>query len=335
MPNTTASGPSRKTLAAAVTVHRLLGRVTSADLSELPRSGLAHRHWRVLRRGVLLRVPLTADTTAIERELETFRRLAPSGHTPHLHGVLPPSAGLPGGALIVSAVRGRTPRLPQDLPAIARALAAVHELPVPAPSARLPLASPDEPFAATLAVIERHVAIGGAAFVPAARAQIDAELAWAHDYADTHTAELRQSPRTLVLTDTHPRNFIRCANGTAVAVDLEKALYGAPAIDLAHAVLPAAIAWARQGERVSAADRRRFLAVYFKHRGKRAEEALRPWLAPMQRLTWLRTTAAFAAFRAGQADRVMGASARALARRAIAAALDPEIMEASRRQWTD
>jgi hypothetical protein len=246
-----------------------------------------------------------------------------------------PSIGLPGGALIVSAVRGRAPRLPQDLPAIAQTLASIHALPLPPPNARTPLASPEDPFAATLAVIERHLALGAAVFVPAARAQIDAELAWARDYAGTHAAELRRSPRTLVLTDTHPRNFVRRADGTAIAVDLEKALYGAPAIDLAHAVLPSAIAWARDGEKVSPADRRRFLAAYFKHRGKAAEEELRPFLAPMQRLTWLRTTAAFAAFRASKADRVMGATARALARRAIATALDPETMALSRRQWTD
>src|SRR4051812_26014632 len=118
-------GPSRKTLAAAVRAHRFLGPIIPADLAELPRSGLAHRHWRIRGTAFLLRLPLTTDPAAIEGEIETFRRMAPSGHVPELHGVLPPTDGLPGGALIVGAVRGRAPRLPEDLPAIARALAAI------------------------------------------------------------------------------------------------------------------------------------------------------------------------------------------------------------------
>ena len=39
---------------------------------------------------------------------------------------------------------------------------------------------------------------------------------------------------TLVLTDTHPGNFLIRPDGQAVIVDLEKALYGSPGIDLAH-----------------------------------------------------------------------------------------------------
>jgi hypothetical protein len=335
MPTASAPAPSRKNLAAALSADRRYGRVAAADLSELPRSGLAHRHWRVRGRGVLLRVPLFDDAVAIAREVETFRRAAPSAHTPLLHGVLAPTPGLPGGAMIVDAVRGRSPRLPQDLPAIAQALAAIHELPVPPPAARAPLSAPEEPFAATLAVIERHLAASAPSLTAGMRSVIDAELAWARDYAGRHATELRRGPRSLVLTDTHPRNFIRRADGAAIAVDLEKALYGAPAIDLAHAVLPASIAWGRRGERVGATDRRRFLAAYFKHRTPSAEAALRPFLAPMLRLTWLRTTAAFAAFRASGADRVMGPAARALARRAIAAALDPKAMVAAHQLWTD
>jgi len=134
-------------------------------------------------------------------------------------------------------------------------------------------------------------------------------------------AALRAAPRALVLTDAHPRNFIIDRNGRAIAVDLEKALYGAPGIDLAHAMLPAAIAWGRAGERVTDADRADFVAAYFAWRGNAAMREIAPLLEPMRRLTALRTAAAFAAIRTTGADRPLAPAARTIARRAIAAAL--------------
>ncbi len=62
--------------------------------------------------------------------------------------MLPPSAALPRGGLLVEAVRGRPARLPEDLPAIAEALAALHTLPLPAPAARAPLLAPADPWRA-------------------------------------------------------------------------------------------------------------------------------------------------------------------------------------------
>ncbi len=325
--------PSRTALAAALTAQGAYGDVAASDLIELPHRGLAHRHWRLRGRAILLRVPLAGGAAAagtLETQAEAFRRLAPSGHAPRLHGVLAPSPRLPGGALIVEQVRGRAPVVPRDFPALAAALAAIHELALPPAGARAPLPSPPEPFAATRATIERHLEIAWPSLDEPVRTQLAAERDWARAYAADHAAALRAAPRTLVVTDAHPRNFILRADGRTVCVDLEKAMYGAPGIDLAHAMLPAAIAWGRAGERITEADRERFVNVYFAKRGRGAEAAMRPTLAAMQRLTWLRTTAAFAAFRAGGAGRVLGPAARRLAARAIARALDPKRMEADR-----
>src|SRR5258708_23254909 len=321
--------PSRTALAAALAASGLCGRVGARDLVELPRRGLAHRHWRLRGTGLVLRVPITgAGEAALARQAETFRRMAPSGHAPRLDGVLPPAAGLPGGGLLVEEIRGQAPVVPRDFGSLAAALAAIHELPLPPPAARAPLPSPADPVAATLTVVERHLAAAWESLTPPVQARLARARDRVRDETAARAAELRAAPRALVITDAHPRNFILRRDGRAICVDLEKAVYGSPAIDLAHAMLPAAIAWGRSGERISAADRERFLAAYFKRRGPTAEAALRPLLKPMQRLVWLRTTAAFAAFRASGAERVLGPAALRLARRAIARALDPKAMPA-------
>jgi hypothetical protein len=319
--------PTRTALAAALTAQGAYGPVRAGDLVELPRRGLAHRHWRLRGKGVLLRAPLAGGSNAaaaLGRQAEAFRRMSASGHAPRLHGVLTPTARLPGGALIVEEIRGRAPVVPSDFPALAAALAAIHALPMPPETARSPLPSPFDPFADTLAIIERHLESAWPSFSPELRTRLAAERDWARRTAAEQGHALRAGPRTLVVTDAHPRNFVLRADGSAVCVDLEKAMYGAPAIDLAHAMLPAAIAWGRQGERVTAADRDKFLNAYLKRRHASAEQALGPLFAVWQRLTRLRTTAAFAAFRAGGAGRVLGQAAQRLARRAIAQALDPK-----------
>ncbi len=318
--------PGRPAIAVALTEQRIAAR--SADLAELPRRGLAHRHWRLRGRGLVVRVPIlrTGNGAALAGQAEIFRRAAPSGHTPALYATLAPAHDLPLGALVVAEIRGRQPVVPRDLPAIAAALAAIHDLPVPPPSRRAPLQSPDEPFAATLALIEANLKRGASALDPPLRALLDAERDWARGYAHDHAAALRRAPRALVVTDAHPRNFVIAGDGRAICLDLERALYGAPAIDLAHATLPISVAWGASGERVGEAGFQRFLAAYFRARGLAAERALSPFLAPFRRLTALRTTAAYATFRVSGAERALGPVARAVARRAIARALDAEAL---------
>jgi hypothetical protein len=313
--------PSRSALAAAL--NDAGASVRSASLDELPRHGLAHRHWQLRGRGLVLRVPiLPGAAETLERQAAIFRRAAASGHTPALHAVLPASRSLPGGALLVEAIGGRMPRVPEDLPAIATALAAIHGLKLPRVGAPIP--APPEPFAATLALIDTNLVRGASALNPEIRAILDSERAWAKGFARANAKRLRAAPRALIVTDAHPRNFLIDHNGRAICLDLERGQYASPAIDLAHAVLPIAIAWGRANESLTAADRRRFLKAYFRGRGVRATAALRPWLQPFARLIALRTTAAYAAFHASGAERALGPEARDLARRAIIHTLDAE-----------
>ena len=298
-------------------------RVRPETLEELPRSGLAHRHWKLRGRGLVLRVPiLPGARAALDRQAAIFERAAASGHTPSLQAVLRPSRLLPAGALLVEAVGGRMPRVPDDLPALATALAVIHRLKLP--RVRAPIPAADEPFAATLALIEQNLERGASALTPDIRDILDEQRHWARHFAREHAKTLRAAPRTLIVTDAHPRNFVVAADGRAVCLDLERGQYACPAIDLAHAILPIAIAWGRSGERLTPADRRRFLDTYFRRRGPRAARALRPWLRPFARLIALRTTAAYAAFKASGAERVLGPEAQALARKAIIHTLDAD-----------
>lgn len=318
--------PTRNALAAALT--RAGIAVRAASLDELPRQGLAHRHWLLRGRGLVLRVPILADAAeTLERQATIFRRAAASGHTPALHAVIPPSREVPCGALLVEAIGGRVPRVPDDLPAIARALAALHDLPLP--RSRAPLPDPAESFAATLALIERNLERGGSALTKEIRALLDSERQWARGFARENARKLRTAPRALIVTDAHPRNFLIAHDAVsgkerAVCLDLERGQYASPAIDLAHATLPIAVAWGRSGERLEAADRQRFLATYFRSRRKAVAASLRPWLKPFARLVALRTTAAYAAFRASGAERVLGPEAKALAKKAIIHTLHAE-----------
>ncbi|MFP4263844.1 MAG: phosphotransferase family protein [Halomonas sp.] len=208
-------------------------------------TGLAHHHVWLERDGEdwVARLPKQSQMDLAPRDnlayqAACFARAAEGGHAPALHGVLPPSAALPRGGLLVEAVRGRPARLPEDLPAIAEALAALHALPVPDPAARPPLRAPADPWHAMrdeIATQAEHLADAG---LPA-------------DMISTIRAELAALPTRLggdattrlISFDAHPGNFLIRDDGRAVLVDLEKCRYGLPGFDLAHASLYTSTTW--------------------------------------------------------------------------------------------
>lgn len=260
-------------------------------LEPMPRKGVAHDHVRLKGRGLVARVPrwsqMGLDPAAnLDQQATAFRRAAPSGHTPELVAVLPPGGGLPMGALVVMEIAGRSPRLPDDMPAIARALAALHSLPLPDPADRPPLPAPADPVAATLAQVERQaVWFDRAGLAPEALERIHAELSAAR------TFRLDAAPPvTLVGSDVHPGNFLIDAGGRAWFTDLEKAQYGHPAIDLAHASLYTSTKWEREVAAVLTPEEvAAFLTAWEAAVPPSLAKAVRPWLRPLRRLTWLRT----------------------------------------------
>ena len=260
-------------------------------LEMLPTSGLAHDHVRIPGTGLLLRVPrqsqlaLNAESN-LSYQAACFQRAGPSQHAPLLHAVLPPAPDLPMGALVVDEIIGRVPRLPEDLPLLAEALAAIHGLSVPPSDRRPPLRDHANPVGETLAEISLQAAfLDGAGLEKAARRQIDEELSTARRLADPDIGP----PVTLISFDAHPGNFIvDSETGRAVLVDLEKARYGAAGYDLAHATLYTSTTWDVATRAVLGHDD---MAAFYQRWMERVPGSLaqwsRGWMLPLRRIMWL------------------------------------------------
>jgi thiamine kinase-like enzyme len=259
-----------------------------AAIEPLPDSGLAHAHLRLVGTGVLARVPKQSQMNLpaqanLDYQAACFARAAASGHTPRLHGVLAASPELPRGALLVEEIAGRSARLPQDLPAVVEALAAIHGLPLPEASARTPLLDPPDPLELLRTEVEAQAEHLDAAGLDArSRAAIDR----ARDALRAACAEAVRPPKRLIAFDAHPGNFIVRADGTAVLVDLEKARYSHPPLDLAHATLYTSTTWDRAS---SAALTLEQVVQAIEHWSARCigAAAWRGWVAPLRAAMWL------------------------------------------------
>jgi aminoglycoside phosphotransferase (APT) family kinase protein len=251
--------------------------------------------------GLLARVAYAhdGDPTAAARlqaQAAAFHHLAPAERTPGLHDVIEPRAGLPGGALIIDYIDGRAPHLPDELEAMADTLARIHALPLP--PAGSPIPRQKNPFIETLEAIEQNALrfLDKAVPDPGARAEIAEELRLMRGMALAFGQ--RAQPLTVALADTHPGNFMVDRTGTAWFVDLEKVHVGSPAIDLAHATLATSTLWhPAVGKVLSPAEVKGFYDAYFAKVGASQAALLAPWLLPMRRLTWLRTTLFMARWR--------------------------------------
>ena len=271
-------------LRAALRAHGLHAHA-DAPLEPMADKGLAHLHLRLAGTGTLARVPKQSQlglpaAEHLAYESACFERAQPSGHTPPLHAVLPPSPTLPHGALIVEEIVGRPAHLPQDLPALVDALAALHTLPLPPAAQRAPLRDAADPLAALRDEIEAQAThLDAARLDPAVRHRIDAERA--------ALARLVAAParprRTLIAFDGHPGNFIVDAHGRAWLVDLEKARYGYPALDLAHATLYTSTTWDVESRAVvlTPEETDAAQARWAERVGANADE--RAWIAPLRR----------------------------------------------------
>lgn len=257
-------------------------------LEPLPDSGLAHAHWRLAGRGVLARIPKQSQmdlpaAANLAYQAACFERASAGGHAPRLHGVLPPSAALPRGALLVEEIVGAPARLPQHLPAIAEALAALHSLPLPARAARAPLLDPPDPLVELRGLIEAQaVHLDAARLDAGSRRTIDARRA----ALATLCERPDRPPMRLIAFDAHPGNFIVRADGRAVLVDLEKARYGLPPLDLAHATLYTSTTWDIASSAVlTPTEVQRFIAQWRARCDGAA--AWQDWLLPLRSAMWL------------------------------------------------
>lgn len=325
----------RATLASALGVP--VGRLAPA-----PVPGRVHDHWRLT--GVdgaaaqLVRVPKLSHLglpprAALAYEAAAFRRASTGGTTPRLHRILRVGRDLPWGALVVDAIDGRPPRLPEDLGAVGRALAGVHAIPTPPPRRRRPLLDPADPVGYLLGVVRAQLQPVLVHLAPTVRRMLDTET----NAALAAIPATRPVPR-LVLADTHPGNFLVRADGTAVMVDVERPVYDSPAVDLAHASLPTSLSWdpAVTG-RAGRADVVRFHNAWAAALPPGVATAVRPSVLLYRRLVWLRTTSwacAWAARNDLAAALESAEPATAGLARRLARFVDPAMMEASRAQWS-
>ena len=214
-------------------------------LSALPDTGLAHLHVALDGTGLLARIPKQSQMRLsvgdnLVHQAACFARASASGHTPTLHAVLDPAPGLPRGALLVDRIEGRPALLPGDLPAVVRALARIHAIPLPAAEGRAPLPDAADPLADLVREITEQAAhLDDAGLDPAVRTTID-------DGIRRLTSLVPRTGRPakhLISFDAHPGNFLVRDDGSAVLVDLEKCRYSYPALDLAHATLYTSTTW--------------------------------------------------------------------------------------------
>ncbi len=261
----------------------------SAALEPLPDKGLAHHHIRLLGTDALARIPKqsqmalsAADNLAYQQAC--FQRAAPSGATPSNLGCLPASDALPRGAVLVQEIVGHPAALPNDLPRIAQALAALHALPLPVPSARAPLLDPTDPLGALLReMYDQAVHLPAAGLDSAVVQSVHCEL----DRLRALCERPARPERRFIAFDAHPGNFIVDDRGRAVLVDLEKCRYSYPGLDLAHATLYTSTTWdVTSAASLTVDELLDFYATWSAAAGA-AGVAAQAWHAPLRRAMWL------------------------------------------------
>ena len=285
LPDDTHAGLSdalRASLREACLEHAGVGLQVMAD------KGLAHHHVRLVGTGVIARLPKQSQMglgaqANLDYQAACFARASRSGHAPALHALLPPTKSLPRGGLLVEEIHGRAARLPGDLPAIAMALAAIHSLPLPLQAQRAPLRDPVDSLRALCAEIDAQgVHLESARLEPRSRQVI----ATAFARVDAAMRTLVLPERRLIAFDAHPGNFLLRDDGHAVLVDLEKARYGEPPLDLAHATLYTSTTWdiASYAE-LSVPQVANAYEVWAQEFG--AAAPWRPWFVPLRAAMWL------------------------------------------------
>jgi hypothetical protein len=219
------------------------------SMAPLKAKGLAHDHVRLLGTGWLARIPKQsqmqlAATENLNYQQACFERASAAGHAPGFLRLLQPCSSLPRGALIVQEIEGRNAQLPQDLPLMARSMAALHRLPLPQARSFAPLLHAQDPLQAMWDEIYIQAQyLPQADLSHAVAASIHQELErFRHLCAGNHRPLKR-----LIAFDGHPGNFVitREAHGQqkAYLVDLEKCRYSYPSFDLAHATLYTSTTW--------------------------------------------------------------------------------------------
>lgn len=284
----------------ALSKYAVFSYLEKDDLNVVTTKGLVHDH--VLLKSdnhsdyqMVARVPRLSQfglepKENLKYQAACFSAASPSNHTPKLILVVEPSANLPMGALVVEHIKGKNIVLPSDLNGMAECFARVHSLQTPETPDQSELIYHIDPIRGVVKTInEQSKFISEATSDPEVQKILREEVEWAGDFANQNS-NLHPPPR-LCLTDTHPGNFLVDASGKVLFVDLEKALYGSPAIDLGHATILTSTLWDFDIQvELSRNDIINFYQAYLDFLPVNLENEIRPWLMPMRRLAWIRST---------------------------------------------
>ena len=273
-----------------------------AQLQLMLGTGVSHNHYRIIGTDWILRAPHLSQSGMdaaghLSIQAAAFERAATSGATPYLKAVLPISDALPRGGLIVEHIGGRLPQSSADLPNMARALAAIHSLPMPTPSERAPIIHHINPFVPLAANVTATLGVylESAGLTTKAQAMIEARLQW---LTETARHDVCTPIACLTVSDAHPGNFRVLDDGRAMFVDLEKPAYSCPSIDLAHAVIGISSAWDPAASLVlSATDRQAFVDAWLDAVPASVATAAEPRILMARRAVWLRTISFFMKWR--------------------------------------
>jgi hypothetical protein len=277
------------------------GRIAAGQavkLRALKSAGLTHDHYIIGDTGQLLRIPrrnqldmTPADYLAHQKSC--YDAAAPSGATPGMADLLPPSKDLPQGAMIVDYIESRRPETSEDKQAMARCMAALNVLPVPENSSvrRAPY-----PFQTQWFVMEELFGryITGDKIAPAAQKLLLAEKDALRAEMDKLAKRAETLPQALIGADSHAGNFIIDDAGKAWFVDLEFLIADVPQIDAADAASPLTSQLDPANKAVfSAAEKKEFYKTWSAQSGydrlpeNEALLALSERMVNMRTLAWL------------------------------------------------
>lgn len=273
-----------------------------AELELMPGTGVSHNHYRITGTDWILRAAHLSQSGMeaagqLAIQAAAFERAAPSGATPKLKAILPVSEALPRGGLIVERIDGRLSQSAADLPDMARALAAIHSLPIPKHSERAPILHHMNPFVPLAANVKAtlEVYLSSAGLTAKGQAMIEDRLQW---LIATARHDMGATTSCLTVSDAHPGNFRMLDDGRAVFVDLEKPAYTCPTIDLAHAVIGISSAWdPAAGLVLTAADRQAFVDAWLEAVPASVAAMAEPRILMARRAVWLRTISFFMKWR--------------------------------------
>jgi hypothetical protein len=274
-------------------LHQQWPQAAQCELVPLKAKGLAHDHVRLIGTGLLARIPkqsqmkLGAAENLVYQQA-CFDRASAAGHAPRCLRVLAPCTSLPRGALIVEEILGRHAQLPQDLPLMARSMAAMHRLPLLPMDQASPLLHAADPLQAMWEEVATQAAyLPQADLVPSVAARVQDELMQLQAICATPARPLRR----LIAFDGHPGNFVveaQAGHDKAYLVDLEKCRYSYASFDLAHATLYTSTTWDMDSQTVLSPDQ---VAATYRAWESQVDQALavdaQRWHLPLRRAMWL------------------------------------------------